>query len=330
MNLRSLLSLSAWLAALMFAGTSCPAAAAAAAQYPSKPIRFVIPFPPASFSEVVGRVVGHKLSENVGQPVVMDVRPGASGNIGAEIVASAPPDGYTLLINSFNYVANPGVMPLAFDPLKDLAPVSLIADGIPLVLVVSPSSPYRAVKDVIADARAKPGQLNFAMSGRGTSSHLAILMLQQLTGVSINQVPYKGTSQSITALIGGEIHFSMPYLSVALPLLKSGKLRSLAVTGRIRSPALPDMPTMLELGYPGLTLTGFIGLLGPAKLPPVLVKRLNAEIVKIAAQRDFIDRLAVYDLQPVAGTPEAFAQYLADEIAKWKKVFREAGEKTAP
>lgn len=304
-----------------------PAPGSAAQAYPDKPIRFVIPFPPGSFSDVTGRLTGQKLSESVGQPVVMDTRPGASGNIGAEIVARANPDGYTLLINSFNYVANPGAMLLPFDPIRDFAPISMVADGIPLVLVVGSTAPYKSVQDLIAQAKARQGQLNFATAGRGTSSHLSLLMVQQVTGARMNQVPYKGSSQAIGALVAGEIAAAIPYLNVVMPLLKAGRLRGLAVTGMKRTPSLPDLPTMVESGFPGLVITGFAGLLAPARTPQPVVARLHREIVAMGKQQDYVDRLAVYDLQPVGSTPQDFSKYLAAEIAKWKKVFSDAGEK---
>lgn len=315
---------------------AAPAAAAPgprahdAAGYPSKPIRFVIPFPPGSFSDVVGRIVGHKLAESTGQSVVADTRAGASGNIGAEIVANATPDGYTLLINSFNFVANPSVMPLSFDPIKDFAAVSLIADGIPLVIAVNPAAPYKTVQDLINAARSRPGQLNFATAGTGTSSHLAIEMLKSLTGLDVNQVPYKGTSQSLNALMAGEITCSMPYLSVALPFIKAGRLRGIAVTGTQRSAALRELPTMVESGYPGFVITGFMGLLAPAKTPKPIIAKLNREIVQMTKQQDFIDRIAVYDLQPVGSAPETFAKYTETEINKWTQVLKSAGYKRKP
>lgn len=304
-----------------------PASARAAQGYPAKPIRFVIPFPPGSFSDVAGRLTGQKLSESMGQPVVMDVRPGASGNIGAEIVVRANPDGYTLLLNSFNYVANPGVMRLPFDPIRDFTPISMVADGIPLVLVVSSTSPHKSVQDLIAYAKARKGQLNFATSGRGTSSHLVLLMLKQVVGAEMNQVPYKGTSQALGALVGGEIAAAVPYLNVGLPHIKAGRLRALAVTGAKRTPSMPELPTMVESGFPGLVITGFAGLLAPARVPQPVVARLHREIVAIGKHQDYIDRLAVFDLQPVGSTPQEFSKYLAAEIAKWKKVFSDAGEK---
>jgi tripartite-type tricarboxylate transporter receptor subunit TctC len=298
-----------------------------ASTYPNKPIRFVVPFPPQGFSEVIGRIIAEKLSVTVQQPVVSDVRPGASGNIGAAIVAKAAPDGYTLLVNSFNFVANPGAMVLPFDPIRDFAPVSLVADGMPIIFVVNRSSPYKTLQDLLAAARARPGALNFATAGRGTSSHLAIEMLKASTGIEVTQVPYKGTLLSFTALMGGDITASIAYLSSALPLLRGGQLRGLATTGTRRSPSVSDLPTMTELGFKDFTMTGFVGLLAPAKTPRAIIERLNRELAGVARQKDFADRLALYDMQPVTTSPEAFGSYLEKEIARWTKVLRDAGYK---
>jgi tripartite-type tricarboxylate transporter receptor subunit TctC len=333
MSRRSCRLIAAFLVAAPLLTTATVAGAAQSASrgtgqaYPDKPIRFVIPFPPGSFSDVVGRLTGQKLSESMGQPVVMDVRPGASGNIGAEIVARAAPDGYTLLLNSFNYVANPGAMQLPFDPIRDFTPISMVADGIPLVMVVSSTSPHKSVQDLIAFAKSRKGQLNFATSGRGTSSHLVLLMLKQVAGAEMNQVPYKGTSQALSALVAGEIAAAVPYINVAMPQIKAGRLRPLAVTGAKRTPSMPELPTMVEAGFPGLVITGFAGLLAPARTPQPIVTRLHREIVAMGAHQDYIDRLSVFDLQPVGSTPQDFSKYLAVEIAKWKKVFSDAGEK---
>jgi tripartite-type tricarboxylate transporter receptor subunit TctC len=303
------------------------AQSSSAATYPNKPVRFVIPFPPQGFSEVIGRVIAEKLSVAVQQPVVNDVRPGASGNIGAAIVAKAAPDGYTLLVNSFNFVANPGAMVLPFDPVKDFAPVSLVADGMPIIFVVNRSAPYKNLQDLLSAARARPGALNFATAGRGTSSHLAIEMLKASAGIEVTQVPYKGTLLSFAALMGGDITASIAYLSSALPFLKSGQLRGLATTGLRRSPSVSELPTMIELGFKDFTMTGFVGLLAPARTPRPIIDKLNRELAGVSRQRDFVDRLTVYDMQPVAISPEAFGSYLQKEIARWSKVLRDAGYK---
>lgn len=289
--------------------------------YPGKPIRFVIPFPASGFSDILGRVVGQKLSESVGQPVVNDNRPGASGNIGADMVAKAQPDGYTLLVNAFNYVINPSVTTLTFDPIRDFSPISRIADGPAQVLAVGQSSPFKSLKDVIAYARAKPGQLNFATAGVGTSPHLAVELLRSMTGIDVVEVPYKGSVLALSAVVSGEIGVSFPNIPVAMPMIKSGKLRGLAVSGAKRSTVFPELPTMAESGLPGFELSGFLGLLAPKKTPAAIVRRLNAEMVAMTKHADFIERLDGFGMQPVGSTPEAFELYMREQIARWSKVF---------
>ena len=317
--------LCAALAAVAPAGVAhAQSAAAGTKPYPVKTIRFVIPFSAGGFSDILGRIVGQKLSESVGQPVIMDNRAGASGNIGAELVARAPPDGYTLLINSINYVINPGLIHPPFDPIRDFAAVSLIAAGPPLVLAVHPSMPVRSVKELVALAKARPGELNFANSGIGTSPHLAGELLRHTTGINIVQVPYKGAVQSIYAVISGEVAVTFPNLTVALPHMKTGKLRVLAVTSIKRAPAAPELPTMDESGLRGFEVTGFLGLLAPAGTPPAIVSLLNSEIVKMRKQPDFVERFESHGMEPVASAPEPFTRYMEHEIAKWDKVIKTA------
>ena len=299
--------------------------ATGAKAYPTKAIRFVIPFSAGGFSDILGRIIGQKLSESVGQPVIMDNRPGASGNIGAELVAKAPPDGYTLLINSINYVINPGLIRPPFDPIRDFAAISLIASGPPLVLAVHPSMPVKSVRELVALAKARPGELNFANSGIGTSPHLAGELLRDMTGIKIVQVPYKGSVQSIYAVISGEVAVTFPNLTVALPHMKTGKLRALAVTSIKRAPTAPELPTMNESGLRGFEVSGFIGLLAPAATPPAIVSLLNSEIVKMRKQPDFVERFEGSGMEPVASAPELFTRYMEREIAKWDKVIKAAG-----
>lgn len=311
-----------------FTGAAAAAGAKSALQrdaYPTKPVRFVIPFPAGGFSDITGRVVAQRLSETVGQPVVCDNRPGASGNIGAEIAAKAAPDGYTLLINSINYVINPGVLKLPFDPVKDFAGVSLIASGPPLVMTVSAASPWKSVKDVIAAARAQPGKLNFANSGLGSSPHLSIELMQSMTGIKVVQVPYKGAALAISSLINGDIAAVFPNLPVVLPHLKTGRVRGLAVTSAQRNPALPDLPTMAEAGLPGFDVSGFLGLLAPSGTPRAIINRLHGEIAKMAKEPDFIERFSTFGMQPVGSTPAEMDRFTRDQIAKWAKVLKEAG-----
>jgi tripartite-type tricarboxylate transporter receptor subunit TctC len=312
----------AW--ALAFAVTA-GAGHAAEQDYPSKPIRMVIPFAAGGFSDVVGRIVGQKLSESVGQAVVADNRPGASGILGTDIVVKAQPDGYTLLLNSFNHVVNPSLLHLPFDPIRDLAPVSLIAEGPPLVMMVNPATPVKSVKELIALAKAKPGQLNYGSTGVGTSGHLVGELFKLATGINIVHVPYRGSGASMTAVVGGEVSMVSTYMPVALPQVRSGRLRALAVSGARRSTMLPDVPTMSEAGVPGIVVSGFVGMLGPARMPKRIVERLHAEVVKMAKDPDFVKHYAAYDMQPVADTPAEFTAYMSGEIAKWTKVVKAAG-----
>jgi tripartite-type tricarboxylate transporter receptor subunit TctC len=301
------------------------AATAAAQSYPTKPIRFVIPFPAGGFSDITGRVVAQKLSEAVGQPVVSDNRPGASGNIGADIVAKAPADGYTLLINSINFVINPSVVKPPFDPVKDFAGVSLIARGPGLVMTVAVNSPWRTVKDVIAAAKAQPGKLNFANSGPGSSPHLSIELLKSMTGINVVQVPYSGATLAVAALISGDLAVILPNVPVIAPQIKAGRVRGIAVTSARRSPVLPDLPTMAEAGLPGFEVSGFLGLLAPARTPPAIIRQVSTEIAKITGQKDFIDRYAAFGMEPAGSSPEEMDRFTREQIAKWSKVLRAAG-----
>lgn len=303
------------------------AAPAAKETYPNKPIRMVIPFAAGGFSDVVGRIVTQKFSEHVGQPVVADNRPGASGIIGSEIVARAVPDGYTLLLNSFNHVVNPSLMRLPYDPIKGFTVISMIAGGPPLVMMVNPSSPIKSVKDLIAAARKEPGKLNYASSGIGTSGHLIGELFKLRSGADIVHVAYKSSGASMTAIIGGEVNMASTYMPVALPQVQSGRLRALAVTSARRSPVLPDVPTMAEAGVKDIEVIGFAGLLGPPKMPAPLVKRLHAEMVKLAKDPDFAKRYAAYDMNPVATTGEEFIRYMQREIDLWAQVIKSAGIK---
>jgi len=313
-------------AALMLPGPDARAAAKDA--YPSKPVRMVIPFAAGGFSDVVGRIVTQKMAENLGQPVVADNRPGASGIIGSEIVARAVPDGYTLLLNSFNHVVNPSLMKLPYDPIKGFTVISMIAGGPPLVMMVNPSSPIKSVKDLIASAKQQPGKLNYGSSGIGTSGHLIGELFKLRTGANIVHVAYKSSGASMTAIIAGEVNMASTYMPVALPQVQAGRLRALAVTSARRSPVLPDVPTMAEAGVKGIEVIGFAGLLGPPKMPAQLVKRLHAETIRLAKDPDFVKRYAAYDMETVATPPEVFTRYMEEQIALWAEVVKSAGIKS--
>jgi len=254
---------------------------AAAQNYPTKPIRLVVPFPAGGTTDILARAAAQKLSEALGQQVVVDNRPGAGGNIGADIVAKSAPDGYTLLMGTVGtHAINPSLYTkMPYDHFKDFVPVVLVA-GVPNVLVVTPSLPVNSVQDLIKLAKEKPGQINFASSGSGTSIHLSGELFKTMTGVEMTHVPYKGSSPALTDLMGGQVQLMFDNLPSALPQIKGGKLRAIAVTSTKRAPALPDIPTMAESGLPGFEASSWFGVLAPAGTPPAVVTRINTEINK--------------------------------------------------
>jgi tripartite-type tricarboxylate transporter receptor subunit TctC len=318
-NLRSAFSI------VLALALSVPALASAQGSYPDKPIRLMVPFPAGGLSDVTARVVLQKLSERMGQPVVIDNRAGASGNIGAEIVAKATPDGHTLLINAINFVINPSVIKPPFDPVRDFAGVSLIANGPAQVVTVSSTTPWKSVKDVIAAAKAQPGKMNFGTSGLGSSAHLTTELLKSMTGIDVVQVPFKGAALSLTSVMTGDVAVVFPSVPVVMPHLKTGRLRALAVTSGKRTPALPDVPTMTEAGLPGFDIDNFLGLLAPARTPRPIVKRLSSEIADILKQSDIVERYAAFGMQPVGSTPEEMDRFTRDQLQKWSQVLRRAG-----
>lgn len=293
--------------------------------YPTKPIRMLIPFTAGGFSDVVGRIVGQKLAESMGQPVVIDNRPGASGIIGTDIVVKSQPDGYTLLLSSFNHVVNPSLMNPPYHPIKDFAAISLIADGPPLVMMVSASSPVKSVKQLVDFAKARPGVLNYGSSGIGTSGHLIGELFKLEAGIDIVHVAYRGSNLSLPAVMSGEVSMVSTYMPTALPHVKSGKLQAIAVTGARRSAVLPDTPTMVESGVSGVVVSGFAGMLAPAGTSPAIVKRLYQEVVKMSKNADFVKRYATYDMTPTASTPQELVTYTEQELAKWSRVIKAAG-----
>jgi tripartite-type tricarboxylate transporter receptor subunit TctC len=312
-------------------GAFCLAAAAqdpstrSGQDYPSKPVHLIVPFAAGGGNDNVARLVGKRLAEGLGQPLVIDNRPGAGGALGAELAAKSAPDGYTLFLGGVgSHAINPNLNPrLAYDPIKDFAPVALLASA-PLILVVHPSVPARSVPELVALARSRPGRLNYASNGNGSSSHLAAVMFDTTAGVDMVHVPYKGLSPALADLLSGEVQLMFSSVVAILPHVKAGKLRALAVTGARRLPLLPGTPTVSESGFPGYEASSWYGVLAPAGTPRPVVLKLNAEIAKALAQSEVKASLTGEGAQPIGGTPEEFAAYIRSENERLGKAIREA------
>ena len=294
--------------------------------YPSKPIRVLVGFPPGGNSDFVARAVGRGLSELWGQQVVIDNRPGAGGNIAAELVAKAPADGYTLLLGVFAHAVNPSLYGsrLPFNAVKDFAPVILCVSSAN-ILVVHPSLPVKSVKELIAFAKAKPGQITYASSGNGTASHLAGELFDLMAGVKTVHVPYRGNGLAHTDLMGGRVIMFFAAMAGTLPSVQAGRLRALGVTTLKRWPGAPGVPTMSESGLAGFEVNSWSGILAPAGTPPEIVTRLNTEIARIMRQKETRDRLYSFGAEPIENTPAEFTAYINAGIAKWAKVVKGAG-----
>ena len=308
-------------ALLLWAGTL----AAAAQDYPNRPIRFIVPWPPGGGADIVSRIVGQRVGELLGQQLAVDNRPGAGGNIGTEVAARATPDGYTIV---FGYIGthaiNPGLYKsMPFQP-KDLAPVTLMTT-VTNVLVVHPSVPARSVTELIALARAHPGQLNFSSAGNGSLPHLAGELFKTMTHVDMVHVPFKGGGPAVAALIGGEVQLSFADPLAAIPAIKAGQLVALGVTATKRTPGLPDVPTIAEAGVPGFEATGWNGILVPAGTPAPVVAALHDAFVAALETPNVRDRLVAQAYEPVGSTPEEFARVIATETEKWGKVIKLSG-----
>jgi len=302
---------------------------AQAQNYPNRPVRFIVPFAAGGSTDIVARTLGAKLSEVLGQSFIVDNRPGGGTVIGTETVARSPADGYTLLVVPAPFTINPGLLPkLPYDPLNDFTPITLI-NTTPLVVVVNPSVPARNIKELVALAKAKPGMLNYGSSGTGGSNHLAGELFQAMAGVKMVHVPYKGNAPALTDLVGGHVDLVFNGLTSAYPLIKSGKLRPLAMTSLRRSAVLPDMPTLDESGLKGFEAVAWNGLAGPAKMPQEAVDRLSSAVRKVLTNPEMQERLRSEGSDPVGSTPAEFAKHLRDEIAKWAKVIKLSGAKAS-
>jgi len=300
------------------------AAIAAAQDWPKQPIRFVIGQPAGGPTDIVGRLIGQKLADRLGQQVVIDNKPGAGSNIGTELVVKAPKDGYTFLIGTVQQIVNPFLFEnLSWDPTRDLVPVSLISKA-HIVLVANPDVPAKNLQELIALAKSKPGALSWASAGNGSTGHLALELFKTSAGVDVVHVPYKGTQPALTDLLGGRVPVMFDGVVTSLPHIKAGKLRPIAVASLTRSQLLPEVPTMTEAGLPGFESVGLATLLAPAGTPPDIVAKVAAEVAAIVKLPDVRDQLVAMGLEPVGSSPAEFAQYSRTESAKWGKVIREA------
>lgn len=299
---------------------------AGAQDYPTKPVRFIAPFPPGGTTDVLARVLAQKLGDALGRQFIVENRPGASGNIGAELAVKAAPDGYTLvLLASSALVINPFLYKrMTFDPLNDFAPISMVAAG-GQVFVVHPSVPVRSVKELIALARAQPGKLTFGSGGKGTPAHVAGEVLKAATGIQIIDVPYKGTIQSVTDLVAGQIDMVLSDMVPAVPQIRAGRLRALGVSSDQRSQALPDVPTLAESGVNITIPQTWWAVLMPKATPPVIINRLNGELAKILKQRDVLERYASLGIFAVHTTPEKVLEQIRTESPQIGKVLKSAG-----
>jgi tripartite-type tricarboxylate transporter receptor subunit TctC len=295
--------------------------------YPGKPIRFILPFPPGGGTDILGRLISERLATRLGQPVVIENRGGAGGNVGAEAAARSAPDGYTIVLVAPSLAISPSLYKkLGYDPVKDFAPVSLVAT-VPNVMVTNPSIPVKTLAQFIALAKTRPGAMNFGSGGNGTSNHLAGELFNIVAGVRLVHVPYKGVNLAMNDVMSGEVQLVVIGIPAAAPHIKAGKLRALAVIDSKRAAALPDVPTAAEAGLADFEVTTWYGVLAPAGTPRTIVTRLNTEIVGVMQSAEMKERLAAMATEPVTSTPEQFADLIRREIVKWGKVVRTAGLK---
>ena len=314
--------------AVLVGVTTSASALAQAASYPNRPIRIVVPFPVGGIADTFSRTIGIKLTEVWGQPVVVENKTGAGGNIGAELVAKSAPDGYTLVMGNIgSHAVNVSLFKnIPFDPIKDFVPIAHVLDAEGL-LVVNPSVNANSVREILEMARAQPGKLSYASGGLGTTSHLAGELFKSTAKVDIVHVPYKGNSPAITDLLGGQTQMSFATMPTVLPHVKAGKLRAIASIGLARTVALPDVPTVAESGLPGFEVSNWIGLFAPVGTPPEIVAKLNAEVQKIMRSPDVQKRLEAEGARFIPTTPGQFAAFQKDELVKWAKIIKDANIK---
>ncbi|MCP3020568.1 tripartite tricarboxylate transporter substrate binding protein [Cupriavidus basilensis] len=318
-----------WLQAVLIAplaaGLLGASVSALADTWPNKPIQLLIPYPPGGSADLLARPVAAKLQERLGQPVVLDYRPGAGGTIASQQLARAKPDGNTLIVVLAAHAINASLYPkLPYDTRKDFAPVSLVAN-LPLILAGSPSLKARTVPELIAAAKAAPGQLTFASAGNGNTGHLAGELFDSLAGVKMTHVPYKGSAQVVNAMLAGEVQLTFDSISTSMPHIRSGRLKALAVTSARRATLAPDVPTLSEAGVPGFDINGWYAVLAPAGTPSAIVERLSKEIAAVLAQPELRANLASNGYEPVGSTPAALGAHIDAEITRWSKVVKDSG-----
>lgn len=310
-------------------GLALPAPAGAQGQnYPSKPIRFVVSFPPGGVSDRLGRLLSQHMQESWGQPVVVENRPGGSGFIASQAVATAAPDGHTLLLGNINtHAINSALFQkLPYDPVKDFAPISLLV-SVPNLLLVHPSVQASSAQELVALARARPGSLTYASAGAGTSTHMSAELLKSMSGIEIVHVPYKGPAPALQAILAGEVNLYFETVASSLQLVRAGRLKALAITSPVRSALAPEIPTVAESGMPGFDVAPWFGALTRAGTPSEIVTRLNTEMVRILSLSDVRSALGAQGVTVIGSPPDAFARYIDQEIARWSKVVRQTGAK---
>lgn len=311
----------------LFAAMAAASLCAHADTYPTKPVRLVVPFPPGGPTDVLARIVAPKLGERLGQTIVIDNKPGASGMVGADVVAKAAPDGHTLLVNASIHIINPSLYPKQpYDAVADFAPISNLAD-VPLVLIVNPKVPARSVKELVALAKSSKTPLAFASAGNATSQHLSGEAFKLAAGVDLLHVPYKGSAPALTDLVSGHVQLMFDSMPSSMPFIKSGAVRALAVTTARRSAALPDVPTMADAGYPALDISTWYGVWAPAGTPAPIVQRLSTEIAAIVRQPDMRAQFEKLGAEPVGNTPAEFAAFAKAELSKWASIVKASGAK---
>ena len=321
------LRLAHWTGALLACALLLAAGPAAAQAYPTKPIRWIVPFPTSGATDILTRTIAQKLSEALGQPVIIDNKPGAGGALGSDLAAKAAPDGYTLLMaTTSTHSIGPALQKLPYDAQRDFAAISIVADATN-VLIVSPKLGINSVRELIALAKSKPGQLNYSSSGAGSIVHLSGERFKSMTGTDIVHIPYKGTALAIPDIINGQISMMFDSIVSVMPHIRSGKVKALAISSQKRSSLLPELPTMAEAGVPGYTSDTYFGVFAPAGTPHDIIVRLNTELVKIVHENDTKERLLKLGAEPVGSTPEQLAAAVKSENAKWAKVIRDAGVK---